>query len=140
MKIFGSAKNTDNSTSAKADSPQVDSVPTQSNSSGQFRRGQTITGSVSPNIHSSNEASATMLSPRAHVHHLSRRRRSLGWRLVAVSRCLLGSYLLVSQLVATLMFVRIEEATVSAADTRQLCKYGAAVLRKISIAEVLPST
>lgn len=66
-----------------------------------FRRNQTITGSSSRFVTSSNELNASMVSPRAHVHHLVRHRRKLWLRMVLVIIALLATYLLVSQTVAT---------------------------------------
>lgn len=65
-----------------------------------FRRGQTLTGSTSSSIASSGEYSAIIMSPRAHVHHLAKTRRSLGLRLVMIIVGALCIYLFVSQLVA----------------------------------------
>lgn len=48
----------------------------------QFRRNQTITGSTSYQIASASEHSGQMQSPRAAVHHLRRKQRSLLARLV----------------------------------------------------------
>ncbi len=66
-----------------------------------FARNITITGSSSHRISSSNEMGGTILSPRAHIHHLSRRRRRLLWRFAAVLTVTLALYLFVSQLVAS---------------------------------------
>ncbi len=62
-----------------------DEVPTNEPVKGQttFRRGSTITGSSSQYIASASELSGQLQSPRATVHHLHRRRRSLGMLLFA---------------------------------------------------------
>ncbi len=69
----------------------------------QFRRGQTLTGSSSKDISSSGENNATILSPRAHIHHLARTRRSLMARLTIIIIAALFVYLFVSQLLATVI-------------------------------------
>lgn len=68
--------------------------------SNQFRRGRTITGSSSSRIASGNELNADILSPRAQSHHLSMRRRTLVWRLVAVIVAALVLYVCVGQIIA----------------------------------------
>ncbi|HEY0965400.1 MAG TPA: hypothetical protein VGE13_02875, partial [Candidatus Saccharimonadales bacterium] len=65
-----------------------------------FRRNRTITGSSSQNVSSTAELNATMLSPRAQVHHLNKHRRHLMLKLTAVVVASLAVFLLVSQLVA----------------------------------------
>lgn len=66
-----------------------------------FRRGRTLTGSVSGSIRSSNEFGADMLSPRAHVHHLARHRTHLLRWFVLVIVIGIGLYVLLSQLIAS---------------------------------------
>lgn len=66
-----------------------------------FRRNQTLTGSSSARINSTNELGATIMSPRAHIHHLSRRRKHLFIKLIGVVIGLLVTYLLVSQTIAS---------------------------------------
>lgn len=75
-----------------------------------FRRNRTITGSSSHKVASSAELNATMLSPRAQVHHLSKHRRHLMLKLTSVVVVTLALYLLVSQLTAS---VSIRAADVS---------------------------
>lgn len=65
-----------------------------------FRRNRTITGSSSHKVTSTSELNANVLSPRAQVHHLGKRRRHLTFRLIVVAVASLLLYLLVSQLVA----------------------------------------
>lgn len=79
-------------------SQSTESTPkTKSN----FRQGRTLTGSSSNDVRSTNEQHASLMSPRAHVHHLHKRRRHLFIRLVVVCVGLLVTYLFVSQLIAT---------------------------------------
>ena len=68
--------------------------------SSSFRRNRTLTGSSSASVSSSNELNAELLSPRAHVHHLTKKRRHLFGRFVIIVVLALVTYLLVNQLVA----------------------------------------
>lgn len=83
-----------------------------------FRRNQTITGSSSRLVSSSNELNASMVSPRAHAHHLVRHRRRLGVRLVAVVIAMLATYLLVSQIVATVSILPSHNVVLPSDRTR----------------------
>lgn len=65
-----------------------------------FRRNRTLTGSSSPLVASSNELDADLLSPRAHVHHLNRKRSHLMRRFVIALVACAGLYVLISQFVA----------------------------------------
>ncbi len=66
-----------------------------------FQRNRTLTGSSSGKIASSNELNAELRSPRAHVHHLTNMRRKLLVYLGGVLLVAAGTYMLLSQLVAT---------------------------------------
>ena len=68
-----------------------------------FRRNRTLTGSSSANISSSNELNAQIRSPRAHVHHLTSLRRRLLLYTGLVAAACFGLYVLVFQLVATVL-------------------------------------
>lgn len=96
-----------------------DSMSTEPRAS--FRRNQTLTGSSSGKVSSTNELSATLISPRAHVHHLSRKRKHLFLKLIAVVVCLLVIYLLVSQIVASTS-VRVSQASVDQAAAKSYQK------------------
>lgn len=78
---------------------QRQSAASQSGSS--FRRNRTLTGSSSPTITSSNEMNADLMSPRAHVHHLTKRRRHIFVRFIGVAVMALALYLFLNQFVAT---------------------------------------
>ena len=66
-----------------------------------FRRNQTLTGSTSHSITSSNELNAQLSSPRAHVHMLAKTRRKLiGWLVLAALLAGL-TYALLNQMVAS---------------------------------------
>ena len=58
--------------------------PTASSRRHQFRRNQTLTGSSSESVASAAEMSGTIQSPRATTHHLRRKQRSLGLRIVGL--------------------------------------------------------
>ena len=79
-----------------------------------FRRNRTITGSSSARISSSTELNADLRSPRAHAHHLTTLRRRLLTYFSAVATICFVLYLLVSQLVAS-MVVRVDGAELTAA-------------------------
>lgn len=49
-----------------------------------FKRNRTLIGSLSPSVGSANELGGDLLSPRAHVHHLTAHRRRLSSILVIV--------------------------------------------------------
>lgn len=66
-----------------------------------FRRNRTLTGSSSSVVTSSNELNADLMSPRAHVHHLTKRRRHLFVRFLSAAVLVLGLYLFLNQFVAT---------------------------------------
>lgn len=66
-----------------------------------FKMGRTLTGSRSARIISTNELNAEMVSPRAKTHHLVRHRRRLFGRLLVVIVIVVGIYLFLGQLVAT---------------------------------------
>lgn len=66
-----------------------------------FRRNRTLTGSSSSVVTSSNEMNADLMSPRAHVHHLTKRRRHIFIRFVAAAIVVLGLYLFLHQFVAS---------------------------------------
>lgn len=83
-----------------------------------FRRGRTLTGSISGTIKSSNEVGADMLSPRAHVHHLSHHRRHLFRWFALVSIVALALYIMLSQLVAVVS-IRASDADMSARQQKQ---------------------
>lgn len=82
-----------------------------------FRRGRTLTGSVSGSIRSSNEFGADMLSPRAHVHHLARHRMHLFRWFVTVIVVGIGLYMILSQLIAS---VSIRGGEVTLTDSQQV--------------------
>ncbi len=103
-------------------------VPNTIEGARSFRRNRTITGSSSHKVASSAELNATMLSPRAQVHHLSKHRRHLALKLTAVIVAALGLYLLVSQLVAdtsvrTLDTTRPIEASTTASYIKTIDEY-----------------
>jgi len=66
-----------------------------------FRRNRTITGSSSAQIMSSNELNAQLVSPRAHVHHLTSLRRRLLFYFLLVGAVAFGLYILLSNTVAS---------------------------------------
>lgn len=66
----------------------------------QFRRNQTFTGSTSTSISSAVENDAGLVSPRAATHHLRRKQRSLGLRLLGVFVLAAVVLLLLYELVA----------------------------------------
>lgn len=74
--------------------------PSSMDGANTFRRNRTITGSSSHRVTSTSELNANVLSPRAQVHHLGKRRQHLTFRLIVVVVATLLLYLLVSQLVA----------------------------------------
>lgn len=79
---------------AKQSDVEVPAFPT-------YRRNRTITGSSSAQVASSNELNAELRSPRAHVHHLSRRRRTVFGHFTLALLAGLGLYILMSQMIAS---------------------------------------
>lgn len=80
-----------------------ESMPTASESNTtptSFRRNRTLVGSRSPQISSGNELNAELVSPRAAVHHLTRRRRRIMRRLGLLIGLSVIVYLFLGQLVA----------------------------------------
>lgn len=75
-----------------------------------FRRNQTLTGSASPAIASSNELDAQLRSPRAHAHHLSKYRRHLFRRFIVAMVGALVVYILLNQIVASIRVVATDTA------------------------------
>jgi hypothetical protein len=77
-----------------------------------FRRGRTLTGSVSSAIRSSGEFQADLKSPRVHAHELSRKRRKLSAIFLAV--CLVSTmlYVLVSQFTADPVVIVTPDASI----------------------------
>lgn len=69
-------------------------------SSHTFRRGRTLTGSVSSFVRSPNEAGADLKSSRVHSHALVRQRRRLMVLFISVALVALGLYVCVSQFTA----------------------------------------
>ena len=96
MKRIGKKKTTDATPRRRSGSLERESV----DFTNQFRRGRTITGSSSSRIASGNELHADILSPRAQSHHLTMRRRTLVWRLVAVVVSALLVYVAMGQIIA----------------------------------------
>ena len=62
----------------------VASEPVATGRRHQFRRNQTLTGSSSESVGSAAEMSGTIQSPRAATHHLRRKQRTLGMRIVGL--------------------------------------------------------
>ena len=65
-----------------------------------FKKNRTLTGSRSSQVQSSNEFNSELLSPRAHAHHLSKKRNKIVMKLVLIIGLILTTYLLVSMLIA----------------------------------------
>ncbi|MGK2896670.1 MAG: cell division protein FtsQ/DivIB [Candidatus Saccharimonadales bacterium] len=65
-----------------------------------FRRNRTLTGSSSPLVASTNELDAELRSPRAHTHHLSKRRSHILRRFVVALVACAALYILISQFIA----------------------------------------
>ncbi len=88
-----------------------------------YRRNRTITGSLSANVASSNELNADLRSPRAHVHHLSQLRRRLfsHFLVVLVAGALL--YVLISQLIASLVVAPNSGATLTIERRKEYASY-----------------
>lgn len=84
----------------RARSEQAASGASESLYSAAFRRGRTLTGSVSSVIRSSNEAQADLKSPRVHAHMLAKQRRRLGGVFVLALLAAIGLYVLTSQFTA----------------------------------------
>ncbi len=78
-----------------------------------FRQGRTLTGSRSSEVASSNEYNADFLSPRAHVHHLTKHRRRLGWRFVGVAIIVAGLIVFLSQFIATTAISSDQDVAIS---------------------------
>lgn len=87
-------------TRRRSSSPTKDSK--QSNTR-VFRRNRTITGSTSNRVSSSNELNASILSPRAHAHNLTKTRKKLSFYLLIVIFVSLGIYLVVSQYISKIV-------------------------------------
>jgi hypothetical protein len=69
-------------------------------SSNTFRRGRTLTGSMSSLVRTPNEAGADLKSSRVHAHALTKKRRHLTAMFVAVALVTTSLYVLVSQFTA----------------------------------------
>jgi len=82
-----------------------------------FRQGRTLTGSRSSEVASSNEYNADFLSPRAHVHHLTKHRRKLGWRFIGIAGIVAVLFVFLSQVIATTTVASNQEVTI--ADARK---------------------
>lgn len=78
-----------------------------------YRRNRTLTGSSSVNISSSNEYNADFTSPRAHIHHLSKKRRKLTGYFVLVTIVGVVMYALVSQAIASVAVVVVAPANLT---------------------------
>lgn len=77
MRLF-SRINSESPKRRQALSPRTPAVTSDSRQDTAFRRGRTLTGSVSSSIHSTNETKADLKSSRVHVHILTKKRRHLG--------------------------------------------------------------
>lgn len=66
-----------------------------------FRRGRTLTGSVSSLVYTASETQADLKSSRVHAHELRRKRRNITATLSVVLMIVAGFYFLVSQFTAT---------------------------------------
>jgi hypothetical protein len=75
-----------------------------------FRRNQTLTGSLSPNVVTANDMSAQIRSPRAHVHELARRRQHVGLIFLMISLVCVVLGVLILQFTASVR-VRSSELT-----------------------------
>jgi hypothetical protein len=75
-----------------------------------FRRNQTLTGSLSPNVVTANDMSAQIRSPRAHVHELARRRQHVGLIFLMISLVCIVLGVLILQFTAS-VHVRSSELT-----------------------------
>ncbi len=84
-----------------------------------FRQGRTLTGSRSPEVASSNEYNADFLSPRAHVHHLTRHRRRLGWRFLGIVIVVAALFVFLSQSIATTEVVSGQNVAISSTKTAE---------------------
>lgn len=80
-----------------------------------FRRNQTLTGSISPNVVTANDMSAQIRSPRAHAHELARRRQHLGVIFLLIAMVCLVLGFLIMQFTAS-VHVRSSELTMRLDD------------------------
>lgn len=94
--------------SSRADKPTAESLEQRY----AFRRNRTITGSSSSDIHSANDHSADLKSPRVKAHELAHKRRRLGFGLLGVLAACMLLVVVITQFTAQVIIESNRDASI----------------------------